>query len=93
MARKTPTYQCLSKPILLGGCERTPVILLIGGAILCFVAAWFSWSILAVCAGLLLTLVGYPVLQRLAKRDPLMVEIAFRYFAYHRHYSAYPVRK
>jgi type IV secretory pathway TrbD component len=77
----------------MGGCERTPAILVVGAAILCGVLAWFSWSLLAASAGVALGVVGYPVLQRLAKRDPRMVEIAFRYFAYQRHYSAYPVCK
>jgi type IV secretory pathway TrbD component len=77
----------------MGGCERTPAILVVGAAIMCGVLAWFSWSLLAAGAGIALAVVGYPVLQRLAKRDPRMVEIAFRYFAYQRHYSAYPVAR
>jgi type IV secretory pathway TrbD component len=93
MARRTPTFQCLSKPILLGGCERTPAILVVGAALLCAVLAWFSWSLLALSAACVLGLAGLPLLQSLAKRDPMMVEIALRYFSYQRHYGAYPVRK
>jgi type IV secretory pathway TrbD component len=93
MSRKTPTYQCLQKPILVGGCERTPVVLVAGATLMCCVIAWFTWSLLSIIAAGLLFLVGIPVLQRLAKRDPRMVEITFRYAAYQRHYRAYPVRE
>jgi hypothetical protein len=60
---------------------------------MCAVLAWFSWSLLALSAACMLGLIGLPLLQSLAKRDPMMVEIAFRYFSYQRHYGAYPVRK
>jgi type IV secretory pathway TrbD component len=93
MARRTPTFQCLSKPILMAGCERTPAILVVGGSLLCLVLAWFSWSLLALSAGCVLGFVGLSLLQSLAKRDPMMVEIAFRYVSYQRHYGAYTVRK
>ena len=93
MARRTPTFQCLSKPILLGGCERTPAILVVGAALLCAVLAWFSWSLLALSSACVLGLAGLPLLQSLAKRDPMMVEIALRYFSYQRHYGPYTVRK
>ena len=93
MARQTPTFQCLSKPILLAGCERTPAILVVGAALLCAVLAWFSWSLLALGAACALGLVGLPLLRSLAKRDPMMVEIAFRYFSYQQHYGPYTVCK
>ena len=93
MAHRTPTFQCLSKPILLAGCERTPAILVVGASLLCAVLAWFSWSLLALSSACVLGLAGLPLLQSLAKRDPMMVEIALRYFSYQRHYGAYPVRK
>ncbi len=93
MARRTPTFQCLSKPILLAGCERTPAILVVGASLLCAVLAWFSWSLLALSAACVLGLVGLPLLRSLAKRDPIMVEIAFRYISYQRHYGAYSIRE
>ena len=93
MSRRTPTFRCLSQPLLTAGCERTPAVLVIGSGFLCAVMAWFSWSPLALGTAVFLFVVGIPFLQQLAKRDPKMVEIAFRFSRYHRHYPAYVCRR
>ena len=61
--------------------------------LLCAVMAWFPWSPLALGTAVFLFVVGIPFLQQLAKRDPKMVEIAFRFSRYHRHYPAYVCRR
>jgi type IV secretory pathway TrbD component len=88
MAKRTPTFQCLSKPILLAGCEHKPAVLMGGSIIMCALMAWFAWSLIALGMAAFLFLVGMPFLQQMAKRDPQMADIALRYASYARHYPA-----
>jgi type IV secretory pathway TrbD component len=88
MARRTPTFECLSKPLLTAGAERTPAVLVGGMGIVFLVLAWFAWSLIALVAAILMFIIGMPGLQMLAKRDPQAVEIGFRYARYRRHYPA-----
>jgi type IV secretory pathway TrbD component len=93
MAKRTPTFQCLTKPILLAGCEYKPAVVMGGATIACLLMAWFAWSIIALCSGLLLLFVGMPFLQQAAKRDPKMMAILLRNVGYQAHYPATMQRK
>jgi type IV secretory pathway TrbD component len=93
MPRATPSFRCLSQPLLIAGAERTPAILVVGATAICAVLAYFSWSLYPTAAAALLFMVGMPALRELAKRDPRMVEIAFRFSSYRRHYPAHARRQ
>jgi type IV secretory pathway TrbD component len=88
MAKLTPTFQCLSQPILVMGCERAPGVLVCGATCLCLVLAYFSWSLIALAATAFLFGAGIPTLQYLARRDPILIQVAARYSRYQRHYDA-----
>lgn len=88
--RTTPTFQCLTKPILLAGCERDPFIIMACGAGLFFVTAWFAWSLFSLLAGVFVFCIVIPLLRYAAKQDPLMTQVARRYFSYQKHYAPYP---
>ena len=93
----TPTFKSLTQPLLVAGAERVLAALVCGGALLSGVVAWFSFDltqplrpgplfIASVTAFLMM--VGLPVIRSMAKRDPLMFEVAQRYYGFRRFYSA-----
>lgn len=86
--RHTPTFQSLSRPILVAGGERAPIAVICGLGLLCAVPAWFDWNLYAAASAVFLFLAGLPALRHLAKRDPQMIEVAQRYYAFQRHYPA-----
>lgn len=91
--RSTPTFSSVTQPIQLAGGERGPVVLTIGFGAMLGVTAWFTWNPIP-AVGCLFTL-GYGLYfwRSLAKRDPLMVQVAMRYWSYRRFYPAKsPVR-
>jgi type IV secretory pathway TrbD component len=84
----TPTFRSLTQPLLVAGGERVPAVLIVGGAMLSGVVAWFSWSIMGAAAAVFLLTVGLGFLRSMAKRDPLMFEIAQRFYGFRKHYPA-----
>lgn len=84
----TPTFRSLTQPLLVAGGERVPAVLVIGGTLLSGVVAWFSWSITAALAAVFLLTVGMGFLRTMAKRDPLMFEVAQRFYSFEKYYPA-----
>jgi len=84
----TPTFRSLTQPLLVAGGERVPAVLVIGGAMLTGVTAWFSWSITAAAACVLIATAGLGFLRTMAKRDPLMFGVAQRYYGLKKFYPA-----
>lgn len=84
----TPTFRSLTEPLLVAGGERVPTALVVGGALLSGVVAWFSWSILAAACCIFLLTAGIGFLRTMAKRDPLMFETAQRFYAFKKYYPA-----
>jgi type IV secretory pathway TrbD component len=93
----TPTFRSLTQPLLVAGGERVPAALVCGGALLAGVVAWFSFDLTnplrpgPLCvAGVALFLMtaGLGFLRVMAKRDPLMFEVAQRYYAFKKFYPA-----
>jgi type IV secretory pathway TrbD component len=84
----TPTFRSLTQPLLVAGGERVPAVLIVGGTLLTGVVAWFSWSVTCAAAAAFLLTVGMGFLRAMAKRDPLMFEIAQRFYGFQKHYPA-----
>jgi type IV secretory pathway TrbD component len=84
----TPTFRSVTQPLLVAGGERVPAALVFGGALLCGVIAWFSWSIMAAVASLFLGTAGMGFLRSMAKRDPHMFEVAQRFYGFKKFYPA-----
>ncbi|MGD0107253.1 MAG: VirB3 family type IV secretion system protein [Rhodopila sp.] len=84
----TPTFRSLTQPLLVAGGERAPMALVVGGALLSGVVAWFAWSITAACACTFLLTAGMTFLRSMAKRDPLMFEVAQRFYGFKKYYPA-----
>jgi type IV secretory pathway TrbD component len=87
--RSTPTFQVLTQPVLLAGCEREPAVVLFGGMLICFAMAWFTWSLIALGVGIVLAMFGFPALRWMAARDTQMMRILSRFVTYRRHYPAH----
>jgi type IV secretory pathway TrbD component len=84
-------HQSLVRPVLIMGAERVPMQLAIGVIVLLFAVAWqfVSWPCLVMGLCLILLL---PVLQKLAKHDPMMFEVYRRHLwtCLRPHYPARP---
>jgi type IV secretory pathway TrbD component len=91
--RHTPTFQVLTQPILLAGCEREPAVVLFGGMMICFAIAWFTWSVLALGVGVFLAMFGFPALRWMASCDVLLMKILARFVTYRRHYPAHAIHR
>jgi type IV secretory pathway TrbD component len=84
----TPTFRSLSQPLLVAGGERVPAALIAGGALLAGIVAWFSWSLLAALASAFLATAGIAFIRAMAKRDPMMFEVAQRFYGFQKYYPA-----
>jgi type IV secretory pathway TrbD component len=52
------------------------------------VIAWFTWSVLALVAGIFVMASCVPLLRKLANRDPMMVAVSTRFISYKKYYPA-----
>ena len=84
--RHTPVYQSLSRPNLLLGAERE-LVLFAAMMTVVLIVACANW--VATVLGILLWVGFIPLLQRMAKIDPMLSTIFIRYL---RKQSYYPAR-
>ena len=84
--KRTEIVKALTRPILLLGCERIPLILL---GTLC--------SMLVVTLNLFLTVIALIIfmggvwgLRKMAKKDPMMTSLYFRHIKFEKIYNARP---
>lgn len=82
---RTPVRVSLIKDDLVAGCERVPVIAVLGVAFLFIVSLH---TLFTTIIGVVLIVVAFPVLRYLAKRDPLFTRIMLRHFRYRAEYDA-----
>jgi len=93
----TPTFQSLTRPLLVAGGERVPAALVCGAGLLTGMVGYFSFDltrplrpaplIIWGCTAFLMT-AGLGVLRKMAKRDPLMFGVVQRYYAFRKFYCA-----
>jgi type IV secretory pathway TrbD component len=88
MARSTPTFRSLTAPQLTGGGERTPMVLAVGMGAFLLVAAWFTWSPVALGLGMAVLVICPPLIRRMANRDPMAVAVGTRFISYKKYYPA-----
>lgn len=83
----TPVHRSLVRENLFMGCEPR-VLMLVGCFPVIFIV--ILQTPLTFILGLLIFFGGIPIIQKLAKRDPLMSEVYMRHFRYRSHYDAVP---
>jgi len=79
-----PIHRSLVRPDLVAGCERTPLVLLIA------VFVVILQKPIIIIFGIMMVVVGFPILRALAKRDPMMYRVWTRHFGYQGYYPAHP---
>lgn len=62
--------QALTRPLLIGGCERTGFAFVVGAGAALLMMAWQSWSLVAAAGGAVILFGGLAVLRRMARSDP-----------------------
>jgi type IV secretory pathway TrbD component len=83
----TPIRRSLTRPDLLLGCERAPVVFL-GATAMAF--ALIMQKPLTILAAIVIVAIGIPILRALAKRDPTMYRVYTRHFMYQDEYAVHP---
>jgi type IV secretory pathway TrbD component len=83
----TRIHQSLTRPDLVIGCERMPIIFLIATA---FIFGFLLQKPITIAFSVLLIAVGIPVLRWAARRDPNMYRVWSRHFAYQNQYLCNP---
>jgi type IV secretion system protein VirB3 len=84
---ETMVHRSLTRPDLLIGCERAPVVFL--GAV-AFAFAMILQKPLTMVAAVVIVALGIPMLRHFAKRDPQMYRVYTRHFMYQDEYSIHP---
>jgi type IV secretion system protein VirB3 len=83
----TPVHRALTRPDLVFGCERGPLVFL-------FATAFTFFMILqkpvTIALGVVMLFTGIPVLRYFARRDPQMYRVYTRHFAYQSEYPPHP---
>lgn len=84
--RKTPFHRALHRPQLIFGGERIPMIasLVISGGM-----AVTSMNLVGIASGALVAAIAVFSLRRMAKVDPLMVQVYLRYVRNREHYAPF----
>lgn len=80
--------QALTRPLLIGGCERTGFGLVVGAGAGLLMLAWQSWSIVAAAGGAGILSGGLAVLRRMARNDPQFWAVYRRNRRYRAFYPA-----
>lgn len=81
-----PMRVSIMRPNLIVGCERSLLIMLgTASAVMIYLALQWPYALIV---GLLLWLVGVPVLRYMGRADPLLSEVYLRSLKYQSHYSA-----
>ena len=80
--------QALTRPLLIGGCERTGFGLVVGAGAGLLMLAWQSWSLVAAAGGAFILFGGLGVLRRMARSDPQFWAVYRQSRRYAPHYPA-----
>jgi type IV secretion system protein VirB3 len=84
--RKIKIARALTRPALIAGCERIPLIAL---GMICIVMT-ITMKLYLVLSSLGVAFIGIGILRRMAKKDPIMVTIYLRHIKFNRLYQAKP---
>lgn len=81
--RTIPLYRALSRPALIAGCEREPVLFT---GLITFTLIFAGSTFFTACIGILLWLICFQFLRKMGKADPYMSKIYIRHIKYHVYY-------
>ena len=79
--RQMPVYRSTSRPLLILGGEREPVLLL---GLVCGAIVFATYTATSIAIGLLAWFVGLGILRMMAKHDPQMVKVFLRFWLRYR---------
>ncbi len=77
--RRIPIHRALTRPQLVAGGEREPVLLI---GLIAFILIMVGLSLPTTIAGIVIMMFGVPLLQRMAKADPNLTQVYFRHIRY-----------
>ena len=80
--------QALTRPLLIGGCERTGFGLVVGAGAGLLMLAWQSWSVVAAAGGAGILSGGLAALRWMARNDPQFWAVYRRNRRYRAFYPA-----
>ena len=80
--------QALTRPLLIGGCERTGFGLVMGAGAGLLMLAWQSWSLVAAAGGAGILSGGLAALRWMARNDPQFWAVYRRNRRYRAFYPA-----
>lgn len=84
--RKVQISRALTRPTLILGCERKPLIAL---GMLCAVVA-MTMTLKMIMTAIFLFITGVAVLRRIAKKDPILMSIYLRHIKFRKFYMSKP---
>lgn len=73
--QKRAINAALTRPETVAGAEKLPIGLVVTGAVLFGLMAWWFLSVVALAVSLLLLFGGVPTVRRIAKADPEMFKV------------------
>lgn len=79
--RQMPVYRSTSRPLLILGGEREPVLFLV---LICGAIVFATYTPLSIGIGLVSWFVGLGVLRMMATHDPQMVKVFLRFWIRYR---------
>jgi type IV secretory pathway TrbD component len=83
--RKVDVHLSLTRPLLMMGCEREPLIL---SALLAVTMVFMLRSLVLAIGGVAFWVIAVGVLQRMAKSDSMLSKIYMRHVKYRSFYAA-----
>lgn len=84
--RKVKIARALTRPALMAGCERIPLIAL---GMFCAIVA-ITMNLYLFILAIVIGFVGVGVLRRMAKKDPMMITLYLRHIKFNRSYNSKP---
>jgi type IV secretory pathway TrbD component len=87
MATPVKVFQSLVRPPSVGGGEREPMGVVVGGLMM-LAYAWQFASAACLAVGATLLTVGVYLVRRIHRRDPLMFAVYRRFLPYRAYYPA-----
>ena len=84
--RRIRVARALTRPALIAGCERIPLIAL---GMLCTIMA-ITVNKYLIAGAILVAFIGFAILRRMAKKDPIMIKIYLRHIKFKKFYESKP---
>ncbi len=86
MLRGIKIARALTRPTLIAGCERKPLIAL---GMFCTIMG-ITMSLYMIIAAICIAVIGIGILRRMAKNDPVMIKIYLRHIKFNKRYMSKP---